>query len=335
MIYLEKGRKPDYKAIPIDPGVYLFRAENNGLLYIGKAKCLKKRVSSYFTNKNHFPRIAAMVGQIRQIEWFVVDNEVEALLLESNLVKKLQPKYNIDLKDSKAFAYIKLSGEEFPRILTTRKVLQDGKYFGPYVDGAARNELMNLCVQLFKVRTCAVMPKRACLNYHIGICTAPCINNVTKEQYGLQVKGAEGFLKGERKGLVERLEKEMKGASAELNFEKALEKRMQIEAILHIEERQKVELVKNYDQDVVALVPNGDTCLIEMFTISKGVILGRREFRFDYYDGVFAEFVSRFYSTHKVPSEIIMNAPLWSSGSEKSAILGYLIALKGSKVKIT
>lgn len=335
MIHRVPSGRVDYKQIPPDPGVYIFRDKGHEIIYIGKAKNLRKRVSSYFSKKDHFARIALMVSRIESIDWIVVDNEVEALLLENNLIKKHSPKYNIDLKDSKTFAYIKLSDDEFPRIFSTRKVTTDGAYFGPYVDGYARIQLLNLAVQLYKIRTCRALPKKACLNYHIGICTAPCIHNVTKEQYDLQVKSAAQFLKGEREPAISVLETEMRQASAELKFEKALEKKRQIEAINHLGERQKVELVKTYDQDVIALVRNDDKALIEMFTISKGVISGKKEFIFDYHEGLFEEFITRYYSGSKVPSEVLVNSGFWNSQEAKGVIEKYLTELKGAKVELT
>ncbi len=334
MIEVGSDRAVDYKEIPVNPGVYFFRNAENEIIYIGKAKSLRKRVSSYFIKKDHYARIALMVSRIASIDWLVVDNEIEALLLENNLIKKHSPKYNIDLKDSKTFAYIKLTDDHFPRILSTRKVTPGGKYFGPYVDGFARIQLVNLAVQLYKVRTCRTLPKKACLNYHIGICTAPCIGNVSAQEYSLQVRGAADFLKGERGGAISQLEGEMKQASSELKFEKALEKKRQIEAIASLDERQKVELVKRYDQDVLALVRNGDKCLIEMFTISKGVISGKKEFAFDFHEGLFEEFITRFYSANRIPNELIVNLAFWDSEGDREVVERYLSELKGVKVEI-
>ncbi len=334
MILVGPERIVEYKNVPMEPGVYLFRNSENEIIYIGKAKKLRNRVSSYFKNKNQYPRIALMVSRIATIDWVVVDNEVEALLLENNLIKKHSPKYNIDLKDSKTFAYIKLTDDGFPRILSTRKVIPEGKYFGPYVDGFARMQLVNLAVQLYKIRTCRTLPKKACLNYHIGICTAPCIGNVTKEQYDLQVRGATEFLKGERKGALSQLGSEMKAASAELKFEKALEKKRQMESIIHLDERQKVELVKSFDQDVVALVQNGEKCMVEIFTISRGVISGKKEYTFDYHEGLFEEFLMRYYSTNKVPSEIIINSKFWETDADREIAEKYLTNLRGGKVEL-
>src|SRR3989344_1393964 len=334
MIHRGEGGKVDYKEIPANPGVYIFRDKGFEIIYIGKAKSLRKRVSSYFSKKNHFARTALMISRIESIDWVVVDSEFEALLLENNMIKKHSPKYNIDLKDSKTFAYIKLSGDEFPRIFSTRKVTTDGKYFGPYVDGFARVQLVNLAVQLYKIRTCTTLPKKACLNYHIGLCTAPCIGNITNEQYALQVKGATDFLKGNRENAISQLQNEMKQASSELKFEKALEKKHQLESILHLDERQKVELVKDYDQDIIALVRNGEKALIEMFTISRGVISGKKEFAFDFHDGLLEEFITRYYSGNKVPNEIVVNEMFWGNESGKETIEGYLTHLRGGTVTI-
>lgn len=335
MISIAPNGKPDYSQIPANPGVYLFKDSGNEIIYIGKAKSLRKRVSSYFQKTDHYPKTALMVSKIRQLDWVVVDNEVEALLLENNLIKKHSPKYNIDLKDGKTFAYLKLTDEKFPRILSTRKVVSNGQYFGPYVDGFARMQLLGLVVQLYKIRTCTTLPKKACLNYHIGLCTAPCIGNVTPDQYNLQVKSAAHFLKGDRLGVVKNLEVEMKQASFDLKFEKALEKKRQIDAILNIDGRQKVELVKTYDQDVIAFMQDGQKCLIEMFTIAKGVISGKKEFTFDYHDRIFEEFIARYYSTNKIPGEIVLNKAFAGTKEDLETLSAYLTKFKGTKVVVT
>ena len=182
--------------IPTDPGVYLFRDENDNLLYIGKAKHLRYRVKSYFTSSKKPLKTQLLLSKIKSIDWIIVNNETEALLLENRLVKKNKPKYNIDLKDGKTFAYISLTKEKFPRLLTSRRVSQKLESFGPYTDGFTRQDLHRLVIKVFKLRVCKKFPKRACLNYHIGLCTAPCIGCVSETQYITQVDRARSFLKG-------------------------------------------------------------------------------------------------------------------------------------------
>ncbi len=161
----------DFKSsdIPIEPGVYLYRDESDEILYVGKAKSLRSRVKSYFASKDQPIKTRQLVHRIRKIDWVIVNNEVEALLLENKLIKQHTPKYNVNLKDAKTFAYIALSRELFPRILTSRKVSRKLESFGPYTDGFTRQDLHRLVVRVFKLRTCKTMPKRACLNYHIHL----------------------------------------------------------------------------------------------------------------------------------------------------------------------
>jgi excinuclease ABC subunit C len=172
----------DFKSsdIPTNPGVYLYKDEAGEILYVGKAKSLRSRVKSYFSNNDHPAKTRQLVLRIRQIDWVIVNNEVEALLLENKLIKQHTPKYNVNLKDAKTYAYISLTREDFPRILTSRKVSRKLESFGPYTDGFTRQDLQRLVVRVFKLRTCKKMPKRACLNYYIHLCRAPCVGKATK-----------------------------------------------------------------------------------------------------------------------------------------------------------
>ncbi len=178
----------DIKTLPSAPGVYLYKDNTGTIIYIGKAKNLKNRVSSYFRSTGLTPKTKFLVSHIEDIDFIIVDTEVEALLLENKLIKHHSPKYNISLKDSKTYAYILVTDEEYPKVMAARSTTKKGKYFGPYTDGSARFQVMQLAVKLFQLRICRTLPNRACLNYHIGLCTAPCINAVTTEQYQNQVK---------------------------------------------------------------------------------------------------------------------------------------------------
>ncbi len=220
------------KSLPKEPGVYLFKDSKGEIIYVGKAKSLRSRVGSYFSSSiNHSIKTQALVRSIADMDHIIVDNELEALLLENRLIKKHRPRYNINLKDSKTYAYIVITAEDFPRILSTRKVLKKGIHFGPYTDGFSRREIVELTVKLFKLRICSSLPKKACLNYHLGLCSAPCISKVSKEEYSKQVEQALKFLRGETKDVVAKLTAEMKQASSELKFELAHEKKRQIGAI--------------------------------------------------------------------------------------------------------
>jgi excinuclease ABC subunit C len=321
--------------IPKNPGVYLFKDKHEEIIYIGKAKNLKNRVSSYFKGKNHSLKTQFLVKNIKDVDFIVVDSEIEALLLENKLIKQHKPKYNINLKDSKTFAYIALSKGDFPKIYTTRRVTKDQTLFGPYTDGTARKELLALSVSLFKLRVCRNMPKRACLNYHIGLCSAPCEKKVTKEEYDNQVKETIHFLKGNTKPVLKKLKEEMKDFSKRRKYEVALEKRRQIEAIEHLGAKQHVDVIKQFDQDVIALIEDESEAVIVVFSISKGVISGKKEFTFDKDAELLEEFVKIFYSTQYIPHEIIVNFAFWKSSKEKQVLEEYLSRLKGVKVKLT
>ena len=330
-----------FEEIPRSPGVYLYRDVKEEIIYVGKAKSLRNRVRSYFSRssaREHSPKTIILVRNIRSIEWIVVDTEVEALLLENKLIKRHTPKYNISLKDAKTYAYISITDEKFPRILSTRAPLKKGMTFGPYTDGSARAELVRLTVQLFKLRTCKTLPKQPCLNYHIGICTAPCIAKeigVDELSYGMQVAAAQEFLKGDVKPVLQKLTAEMKEASVALKFEQAREKHRQIEAIhnLHDGERQKVDTLKRYDQDIIAFLAQEEKAVIELFTISKGVIAGKKEFSLERTDDVFAEFIRRYYSQNRIPREIVVNVPCWEDDGEKRILEEYLTSLRGAHVE--
>ena len=322
------------KTIPAEPGVYLFKDESGAIIYVGKARNLRNRVSSYFNNTEKSVKTQVLVKRINSADYFIVDNETEALLLENKLIKQHSPKYNISLKDAKTYAYIQLTDEKFPRILSSRKPGKDGTYFGPYVDGTARHELVQLSIRLFKLRTCKKLPNRACLNYHIGLCTAPCIKAVSETQYSEQVNEAKEFLKGNTKTITEKLAAEMKNASASQKFELALEKRRQINSIAALHEKQKVDTLKNYDQDVIVLIENDENAIIGHFSIKKGVISGKQEFRFEKQEDLLESFIKLYYSGNPIPREIILDKPAWADDTEKIAIETYLSHLRKGKVEL-
>ncbi len=322
--------------LPQDPGVYQFKDKENQIIYIGKAKNLRRRVSSYFKNTSQqSTKTQVLVKNIVNLEVIIVDNEVEALLLENKLIKKHSPKYNINLKDAKTYAYLLLTNEEFPRLMTTRNSNAKGKLFGPYTDGSARREVYDLCLKLFKLRVCKNMPKRACLNYHLNLCTAPCVLHVNKEQYLQQVTHATRFLKGEIQESLTILEQEMQQASQHQQYEIALEKRRQRDALLHLKEKQKVDLIKHIDQDFLVYAQDNTRAFIELFSVTKGVISGKKEFRFELQDDLLEEFITLYYSQNPPPHEIVINTAFWKNEEERKTIEAYLTKQKGSNVKVT
>ncbi len=321
--------------IPADPGVYLYRDEKGEILYIGKAKSLRSRVRSYFTNKDQPLKTRHLVSKIRNIDWILVNNEVEALLLENMLIKQHTPRYNIALKDAKTFAYIALTRETYPRILTSRKVSRKLESFGPYTDGFSRQDLQRLVVRVFKLRTCRELPKRACLNFHIGLCSAPCIKNVTAEQYREQVEQARFFLKGHYEQTMELLRNLMKTASAELKFERALELRNQIASIRLLTECQIVDNERHFDQDVLAFKQNGEALRAIQMGVRKGILRGKREFSIDLQPQIEQEFLKAFYTANQIPREILLNKACWQDNAEKHALEKFLSQTRGALVTLT
>ena len=327
----------DFKSsdMPTNPGVYLFKDEQGEILYIGKAKSLRARVKSYFSNTDQPAKTRQLVSRIRNIDWIIVNNEVEALLLENKLVKQHTPKYNIDLKDAKTYAYISFSREAFPRILTSRKVSRKLESFGPYTDGFTRQDLQRLVVRVFKLRTCKTMPKRACLNSHIHLCTAPCIRNITAEQYSEQVKQARSFLNGNYQQTIEQLKSQMQAASVEQKYEGALELRNQIASIRLLTEHQIVDNERRFDQDVLVFKQFGEKMLAVQMGVRRGVLLGKKEFSVDVQSQIEQEFLKAFYTTNHIPREILLNKPCWQGTEEKAALEEFLSAKRCAPVSLT
>ena len=321
--------------IPTNPGVYLYRDEAGEILYIGKAKSLRSRVKSYFSKTDKPAKTQQLVSKIRSIDWILVNNEVEALLLENKLVKQHTPKYNINLKDAKTFAYIALTREPFPRILTSRKVSRKLESFGPYTDGFTRQDLQRLVVRVFKLRVCRKLPKRACLNFHIGLCSAPCNGNVSPEQYGEYVAQARSFLGGDYEKTTTQLLSQMQVASQKQQYERALELRTQIASIRLLTQRQIVDTERRFDQDVMTFRQLGEKMLAVQMGVRKGVLLGKKEFTVDLQPQVEQEFLKAYYATNQIPREILLNKPCWESNAEKAALEEFFSSKRGAAVSLT
>jgi excinuclease ABC subunit C len=327
----------DFKSsdIPTDPGVYLYRDQAGEIIYVGKAKSLRSRVKSYFSSIDQPLKTRQLVLKIRQIDWVVVNNEVEALLLENKLIKQHSPRYNINLKDAKTFAYIALTREPFPRILTSRKVSRKLESFGPYTDGFTRQDLQRLVVRVFKLRTCKTLPKRACLNYHIHLCTAPCIGKVTNQQYQEQVQKARAFLNGNYQQTIEQLKTQMNAASAGQLYEIALEIRNQISSIRLLTEHQIVDNERRFDQDVLVFRRVGEKMLAVQMGVRKGVLLGKKEFSVEVQPQIEEEFLKAFYSANPIPREILLNKPFWQGAEEKKVLEEFFAAKRLAPVSLT
>ena len=326
----------DFKSsdIPTNPGVYLYKDEAGEILYVGKAKNLRSRVKSYFSSIGQPIKTRQLVTRIRQIDWVIVNNELEALLLENKLIKQHTPKYNVNLKDAKTYAYISLTREPYPRILTSRKVSRKLESFGPYTDGFTRQDLQRLVVKVFKVRTCKTLHKRACLNYHIHLCDAPCVGKISAEDYAEQVRQARRFLGGNYQATVEYLSKKMKEASAAQQYETALELRNQIASIRLVTQRQIVDNERRFDQDVLVFRQVGEKMLAVQMGVRKGVLLGKKEFSVDLQPMIEQEFLKAFYTTNQIPREILLNKPCWQGVEEKKALEEFLSAKRLAPVSL-
>ena len=309
------------KNLPEKPGVYIMKNSLGEIIYVGKAKVLKNRVRSYFQNsKNHSEKVKVMVKNISEFEYIVTDSEMEALILECNLIKKYSPRYNIALKDDKFYPFIKITtNDDFPRVFVTRKYAKDGaKYFGPYTNATAVYETINLINKIFPIRTCKLLIKengekvRPCLNYHIKKCVAPCAGYVKKEEYAEMINDIMDILNGKDKTIVNSLKAEMEEASMNLEFEKAAKLRDKILAIDSIVEKQKIFKTMEGDEDFINIYQDEIDSCIQVFFSRDGKIIGREHFIFkntayDKISEVLEEFITSFYGgTAKIPKTIYL-----------------------------
>ena len=332
------------KNLPSKPGVYLMKNSLGEVIYVGKAKILKNRVKSYFQNsKNHSEKVRVMVKHIAEFEYIVTDSEMEALILECNLIKKYSPRYNILLKDDKFYPFIKITvNDDFPRVFVTRNYSKDGsKYFGPYTNGTAVYETINLINKIFPLRTCKLLikewgePVRPCLNYHIKKCFGPCGGYINKEEYGKMIKDVIDILSGKDTTVLKVLQSEMEEASVNLEFEKAADLRDKIIAIKTIVEKQKIFKTMEGDEDFINIYRDEKDSCVQVFFSRDGKILGREHFIFentaeDSIEEILEEFITSFYGgTAKVPRTIYVPAL-----SNVELVEEYLTIKRGAKVWI-
>lgn len=328
-------------ALPTKPGVYLMKNSAGEIIYVGKAVSLKNRVKSYFQNKKlDSAKTRALVKNIADLEYIITDNELEALILECNLIKKHRPKYNISLKDDKTYPYLKITAEEFPRVIVTRKVYKDGaKYFGPYTSATSLRETVELLKKLFPFRSCkqkTFTNERPCLNAHINRCLAPCAGRITKEQYGEIIKQVELFLEGKQEDLIIRMEKDMERAALNLEFEEAARLRDQINSIKQVIEKQKVVSDSNEDQDVMAMARGFNEACVQVFFVRGGKLIGRESYFLKGTDDmerseVLEAFIKQYYIQQDfIPREILVETEL----SEAKVFEEWLSKKKGNRVYI-
>jgi excinuclease ABC subunit C len=307
------------KSLPTKPGVYIYKNAAGKVIYVGKAINLRSRVRSYFhESSQQVPKTRSLVKEIADLEFIVAGSELEALLLENTLIKKHQPRFNVRLKDDKRYPYIKVHWQNpFPRVTTTRQVLEDGaRYFGPYTDAQAAYQTLDLVRRIFPYLTCTRVitghDERACLYYHIGRCSAPCIGAVNQAEYRAIIQGLCDFLSGHTAPVVADLQRRMQEASEALDFEKAALIRDQLQDIEHVVEKQKVMGTDLTDQDIIAFArDNSDTC-VQVFFIRDGRLIGREYFLLDGAAGeddraVLSSFIKQFYDqVTTVPPEILL-----------------------------
>ena len=346
----------ELKKLPAKPGVYIMHDEADTILYVGKAVNLHNRVRSYFRKiHGRGPQIEKMVQQIARFEYIVTDSELEALVLENNLIKENSPKYNTLLKDDKTYPFIKVTvSEEFPRVLFSREMKKDrSRYFGPYTSAAAVKDTIELLNKLFKLRTCnRVLPRdlgqeRPCLNHHIGQCLAPCQGYIDQEEYRKRVDQALDFLGGNYNMILKDLEKRMQDAAEELNFEEAIRYRDLFESVKSVSQKQKITHSDGEDKDIIAMAQDEQDAVIQVFFVRGGKLIGREHYYMTNVSGlprrdILQQFIQQFYAgTPFLPRELMLQEAVedmdvleqWLSSKRGSRV--YLrVPRKGSKEKL-
>ena len=298
--------------LPEKPGVYLMKDAEGQVIYVGKAKVLKNRVRSYFSG-SHDGKTQVLVSQIADFEYILTDSEVEALVLECNLIKRYNPKYNILLRDDKSYPYLLLTSEKHPRILVTRQLKKgDGKYFGPYPNASAAKEAARLLNRLFPLRKCRQIPNRPCLYHHLGQCLGPCVAKIEPADYDIIRKQLITFLRGGQDRIIEWLETKMREAAESLQFERAQEYRDLIADLKRLNEKQHITLNDFADRDVLGFATTTDEMCVQIFYLRQGKLLARDVFVFPYFEEAeeaFISFVSQFYAGKAgLPEEILLPA---------------------------
>ena len=330
----------ELKKLPNKPGVYIMHDKDDNIIYVGKAISLKKRVTQYFRKNNKTARIERMVSLIDHFEYIVTDNEAEALILECNLIKKNSPKFNVLLKDDKTYPYIKVDVKsDFPNVIITRKILNDGaKYFGPYANSGAAKEMVDFIKQKFQIRQCKNFKSntRACLNYHIKRCLAPCMGYVSKEDYRKQIDQILMLLEGKTEPIIKQIEKEIAQASEKMEYEKAAMLRDKKIAIENVSEKQKVSNISENNIDVLGMAKNELLCCIEIFFVRGSKMIGREHYFFNNVNEmeeneIMTDFVKQYYlQKQELPNRIMLKQEI----EDKQTIEQILTQKAGRKVEL-
>ena len=341
----------ELKKLPTKPGVYIMHDKNDKIIYVGKAINLKRRVTSYFRKTNKTQRILNMVALIDHFEYIVCDNEAEALILECNLIKKNMPKFNVLLKDDKTYPYIKINVKaDFPDVYITRKILNDGaKYFGPYANAGAAKEMVDFIKTKFKIRQCKNFKykDRACLNYHIKKCLAPCMGYISKEDYAKQINQIVSVLDGKTDDVLKELKSEMELASSKQEFEKAARLRDELFAVENISQKQKVSNISDNDIDVIGIARNDFEICVEIFYIRNSKMVGRDNFFLkglndESDEEIISNFIKQYYVGRTfLPNKIMIRndfeerelLEIWLT-NEAGRKLEIKVPQKGEKIKL-
>lgn len=337
----------ELKKLPRSPGVYIMHDKTDEIIYVGKAISLRNRVRQYFQKStNKTAKIEQMVSKISYFEYIVTDSELEALILECNLIKEHRPRYNTMLKDDKSYPYIKVTvGEEYPRIIMARDVKRSAsdksRYFGPYTSAGAVKDTIELLRKLYKIRTCNrslpkdIGKKRPCLNYHIRQCYAPCMGYISPEEYRKSIDEALKFLGGHYGDIIKSLEKKMYAASEKMEFEEAAEYRDLLASVKKIAQKQKITSEHGIDRDIIAYAIDNDEAVVQVFFMREGKLMGREHFYIrvpaDGKSTLLSSFIKQYYSgTPFVPKELIVSEEI----EDGEVISEYLSIKRGNKVKI-
>ncbi len=335
----------ELKKLPAKPGVYLMHDGRDEIIYVGKAISLKNRVRQYFqSSRNKTSKIEQMVERIARFEYIVTDSELEALVLECNLIKEHRPRYNTMLKDGKTYPYIKATiQEDYPRLLFSRELKKDkSRYFGPYTNAKAVKESLDLMHKLYRIRTCSrSLPKdigkgRPCLNYHIKQCSAPCQGYISKEEYQKNFACALEFLNGNYAPLLKELEEKMLEASDSMDFEKAIEYRDALDSVKQVAQKQKITSYGLEDRDIIAMAKDSQDAVVQVFFVREGRLIGRDHFHLSIAAAeddrqILTSFVTQFYAgTPFIPRELLVQFPL----EDEEVISQWLSAKRGQKVRL-
>jgi len=331
------------RGLPASPGVYLFKDAEDNILYVGKAANLRHRVSSYFGGGQKLtPKLQRMVSKVNDLDYFVTGSEQEALILELNLIKRYHPSYNVRLKDDKTFPYLKIDlGEDWPRVHITRRLEEDGgRYFGPFASARSVRQTLKLIKGIFPFRSCSRTitgnDRRACLDYDIGHCLAPCIGGVSREEYAEVIKQVILFLEGKQERVGRQLESRMNKAAEALDFEKAARLRDQLQAVKEVVEGQRIATRVKGEQDVIAFAQDRDQAYVQVFFIRGGKLIGRESFllqgtRYEEPSQVMTSFIKQFYdSSPYIPPLLLLQHPV----EDVTTIQGWLQGKRGGRVSI-